>query len=61
MIKGASGPIIVNGKPYNNLMPPHDFTDEQTADVLTYVMNAWGNNYGSVTATEVRRVRGENK
>ena len=61
VIKGLSGPITVNGKPYNNMMPPHDFTDEQTADVLTYVMNTWGNSFGAVSATEVKRVRGENK
>ena len=61
VIKGLSGPITVNGKPYNNLMPPHDFSDEQTADVLTYVMNTWGNDFGSVSTTDVKRVRGDNK
>ena len=61
VIKGLSGPVTVNGKLYNNLMPPQDYTDDQAADVLTYVMNAWGNSYGSVTATEVKRVRGESK
>jgi nitrite reductase (NO-forming) len=59
-IKGLSGPIVVNGKPYNNLMPPQPFTDEQIADVLTYVMNSWGNDDGTVTVTDVRRARSEN-
>lgn len=61
VLKGLSGPIVVNGKPYNNMMPPHEFTDDQAADVLTYVMNEWGNDFGKVTAAEVKRVRDENK
>lgn len=60
-IKGLNGPITVNGKPYNNLMPPQQFTDDQIADVLTYVMNSWGNNFGTVSVQEVKRVRGENQ
>ncbi|HVS51567.1 MAG TPA: copper-containing nitrite reductase [Opitutaceae bacterium] len=56
-VKGLSGPITVNGKPFNNLMPPQDFTDEQIADVLTYVMNSWGNDYGAVSAAEVKAAR----
>jgi nitrite reductase (NO-forming) len=31
--------------------------DEQAANVLTYVMNEWGNNFGDVTAADVKRVR----
>ena len=61
VLKGLSGPITVNGKPYNNLMPPQEFTDDQVADVLTYVMNSWGNDYGHVTVPDVKRVRGDNK
>ena len=59
--KGLSGPIVVNGKPYNNVMPPQQFADDQLADVLTYVMNSWGNDYGTVSVADVRRVRGENQ
>ena len=59
-IKGLSGPIVVNGKPYNNLMPPQQFTDDQIADVLTYVMNSWGNDFGTVSTTDVKRVRADN-
>ncbi len=61
VLKGMSGPITVNGKPYNNMMPPQEFTDDQVADVLTYVMNEWGNRYGSVAPADVKRVRNENK
>jgi nitrite reductase (NO-forming) len=61
VLKGLSGPITVNGKPFNNLMPPQEFSDDQVADVLTYVMNTWGNDFGQVSSTEVKRVRNENK
>jgi nitrite reductase (NO-forming) len=56
-LKGLSGPITVNGKPYNNVMPPQMISDEQVADVLTYVMNSWGNTYGTVSLQDVQRVR----
>lgn len=61
VLKGLSGPIVVNGKPYNNMMPPVDVNDDQAADVLTYVMNTWGNALGNVSAADVKRVRTENK
>jgi nitrite reductase (NO-forming) len=61
VLKGLSGPITVNGKPFNNVMPPQEFTDDQVADVLTYVMNSWGNDFGTVSTAEVKRVRAENK
>ena len=60
VLKGLSGPITVNGKPFNNLMPPQDFTNEQLADALTYVMNSWGNDFGSVSTAEVKHVRSQN-
>ena len=61
VLKGMTGPVTVNGKTYNNMMPPQDLSDDQAADVLTFVMNSWGNDYGAVDATDVRRVRAENR
>ncbi|MBI5767600.1 MAG: nitrite reductase, copper-containing [Verrucomicrobia bacterium] len=58
--KGLSGPITVNGKPYNNVMPPQQFTEDQIADVLTYVMNTWGNDFGTVSLADVKRVHSQN-
>jgi nitrite reductase (NO-forming) len=57
--KGLSGPVTVNGKVYNNVMPPQALDDHQVADVLTYVMNSFGNDDGTVSAADVRRVRDE--
>jgi nitrite reductase (NO-forming) len=57
--KGLSGPVTVNGKTYNNVMPPLPLDDHQVADVLTYVMNSFGNDGGTVSVADVRRVRGD--
>jgi nitrite reductase (NO-forming) len=53
-INGLNGTVVVNGKTFNNIMPPQAFTDRQIADVLTYVMNSWGNDFGTVSTDEVR-------
>jgi nitrite reductase (NO-forming) len=61
VLRGLSGPIVVNGKPFNNSMPELPFNDDEVADVLTFVMNSFGNPGGEVTAEQVRRVRAELK
>ncbi len=58
-IKGLTGPVVVNGKTYNSIMPAQPFTDRQIADVLTYVMNSWGNDFGRVSTREVTQARRE--
>lgn len=40
---GLNGPIEVNDAEYDNLMPPLGLSDKETADVLNYVFNSWGN------------------
>jgi nitrite reductase (NO-forming) len=60
-IKGLSGPIVVNGNNYNNVMPPQtQLADNEIADVLTYILNSWGNKGGVVSVSDVRRARAEN-
>ena len=47
-------------KPATN-MPPHDFlTDQQIADVLTFVRNNFTNKAVRVTLAEVKTVRATN-
>jgi nitrite reductase (NO-forming) len=60
-LMGLNGAVIVNGKPFNNVMPPQPFTDRQIADVLTYVMNSWGNSFGTVSVDEVKRAHASAK
>ena len=58
VLHGLEGPIVVNGKEFDSVMPPMaQLSDAEIADGLTYVMNAWGNAYGSVGAAEVAAVR----
>jgi nitrite reductase (NO-forming) len=59
VLKGLSGPITVNGKAFNGVMPPVALSDEQIANVLTYVRNSWGNEGDAVTVDDVRRVKGD--
>jgi nitrite reductase (NO-forming) len=49
---------VVNGKTYNGTMVPMNYlSDEQIANVLTYVRNSWGNSGVAVTPQEVTRIR----
>lgn len=61
VLKGMSGPVTVNGKKYDSAMPPQEavLTDQQVADVLTYVFNAWGNSGDAFTLDQVKAVRNE--
>ncbi len=58
VLHGMNGPIEVNGEQYNGLMPPHrHLSDDQIADVLTFVRQNFDNDAGEVTADEVFAVR----
>lgn len=54
VIKGSSGAITVNGKVYNTPMPAQAISDQEIADVLTYVYSSWGNNKSKVTLAMVK-------
>ena len=54
---GLRGPITVNGEKYDNLMPALGLSDQEVADVMNYINNAWENNYGEpVTKEEVAAI-----
>jgi nitrite reductase (NO-forming) len=54
VLHGLTGPITVNGKDYNSVMPPmSQLTDDEVADISTYVLNSWGNPGGRITKEEV--------
>jgi nitrite reductase (NO-forming) len=58
VLNGRSGPVTVNGKTFNSVMPPmSQLNDDEIANILTYVLNSWGNNGGHVTAAEVAQMR----
>lgn len=58
VLNGLSGPVTVNGKTFNGVMPPMShLPDDDIANILTYVLNSWGNGGGQVTAADVTQVR----
>lgn len=62
VLNGITGPVTINGKPFSTpapLMPPQGSTlsDQQIADVLTFVRRTFGNNASAVTQDQVRAVR----
>src|SRR3990172_3100055 len=43
VLHGKTGEIIVNGSKYNNVMTAQTLTDEEVANVLTFIYNSWDN------------------
>lgn len=61
VLNGMSG-VEVEGEDYHGVMAPHpDLTDQQIADVLTYVRSSFGNKAKAVTQAEVKAIRAANK
>ncbi len=64
-LKGLMGPIEVAGESYPGNVPMTPFegmlNDEEVANVLTYVRNAFGNKGTPITAMQVQKVRTEIK
>lgn len=58
VLNGLDEQVEIDGEVYQNVMAPHDFmTDQEVADVLTYVRNSFGNKASPVTPAEVKTVR----
>jgi mono/diheme cytochrome c family protein len=62
VLKGMKGETEINGDIYHNVMAPHsELTDQQIADVLTYVRNSFGNKASAVTPAQVKSARAVTK
>ncbi|HYW95071.1 MAG TPA: cytochrome c [Bacteroidales bacterium] len=58
ILNGLSGKIEVKGETYYQAMAPHNFlSDQQIADLLTYVRNSFGNSASMVRSEEVKEAR----
>lgn len=58
VVNGLQGPIMVNGKPFDGVMPPIDFLeDEEIAQILTYVRKKFGNNSSPIGSYYVKMGR----
>lgn len=61
ILKGNAGPITVNGKLYNNMMPGQEavLTDKKIAAIMTYIRASFGNNSSPVSPDIVAAARKE--
>jgi len=61
VMHGLQGPITVAGNPYNSMMMAYGtgavMTDEEIANVVTYVRGSWGNSASAATVEDVARVK----
>lgn len=62
ILNGSKGKVDIDGETFHNTMPSQAvLTDQQIADVLTYVRKSFGNKASSVSAAEVKAVRAKTK
>ena len=63
VLRGSQGTVEIDGDTFHNTMPPlgQTLTDQQVADVLTYVRNSFGNKASAVTTAEVKAERAKTK
>ncbi len=57
VLNGLSGKIKVNGIAYDGVMPKVLLSDQEIANVMTYIMNSWGNEFGNVKPSDVQALR----
>ena len=64
VLHGLNGPIDVKGKPYGAIAMvswKDLLTDQEIADVLSFVRNSWGNKAPAVKPDQVKKIREETK
>ena len=62
ILKGSANTVEIDGEKFHNTMPAQaQLTDQQIADVLTFVRNSFGNKASIVTPAEVKAVRAKTK
>lgn len=57
ILHGKTGKITVNGKDFDGVMPAQILSDEEIANVLSYVYDNWGNKKQEVTPAMVSQKR----
>lgn len=58
IIAGRQGSLTVNGKIYDGVMPAWTLSDEEVANVMSYLYASWGNSGKTVTPSDVKAARG---
>lgn len=60
MLQGLTGPVEVRGEMYNQQMPPFRYlSNEQLAEVLTYIRQNFGNNAEPISQKHIEEVRAQ--
>jgi mono/diheme cytochrome c family protein len=56
---GLEGRVVVNGRAYSGIMPRWRglLSDEQIADVITYIRSSWKNRASGVSIADVRAIK----
>jgi nitrite reductase (NO-forming) len=54
---GLQGNLTVNGEVFNGVMPSWSLSDEEIANVLTFIYSSWENSRQEVTPDEVKQHR----
>jgi mono/diheme cytochrome c family protein len=58
ILNGLNGPLTINEKSYNNIMPKHDFLkDEDVVELVNYIRTHFGNNASNINLEQVQAVR----
>lgn len=57
ILNGLQGKITVNGKDFTGVMPQLQLSDEEIANIMTFVRNSWGNSSDMVAPEEVAKLR----
>jgi nitrite reductase (NO-forming) len=58
LLHGLTGKVTVNGSEYDSVMPAmSQLNDDSIANILTYVLNSWGNPGGRILTDDVMKAR----
>lgn len=61
ILQGLNGPVMVEGKSFNGVMPPHghisELDDTTLAGLMTYLRRSWGNKADPVSIEAVSAIR----
>ena len=57
VLNGSNEGVTVNGVSYSIPMPPQVDNHKDAVAVVNYILNAWGNNYGTVTMADAKDIK----
>lgn len=61
VMNGSNGGLVVNGKKYATPMPPQVNNASDAVAVVNYILNTWGNHYGTASLQDAKGIKKTNK